>query len=106
MTEETLNKANELTKKIASAGKSLSLLKDRVRARERAIDSYKRGLSRWLPFAGWFCRGVVEGDKVKLDVPIEGHRQLDFELDEECVGLIIKHEEEKIEKLKSELDSL
>jgi hypothetical protein len=107
MTKETLDRANEITNKIKELEKNLSALKYKVSERKKDIEIHKGNVRKWIPCSKWFCKGTVEQDgKVKLDAPRERHYPLDFELDEECVEFIIKHEEEKIAKLKKELEEL
>lgn len=111
MNSETLGRANELTRLISEKEKVLSVLTYKVGQRKRYIRDYKgsSGLCRWIPFEKWFCVGTIKkknGSEIVFDAPIECEYPLDFELDEECVDFIIKHEMETIQKLKAELDAL
>lgn len=107
MTQDTLNRANEITNKIKELTESLGLLECKVYARERDIKEYKENKKRWIPIDKWFCVGKLKEDgKVIIDAPIECHRSLEFELDKECVDFIINHQREKINELKKELEEL
>jgi hypothetical protein len=106
MNIETLNKAKELTKQIKENEDALFALKHEVELRKRSINEYKNGRTRWIPFENWFCKGDIKNNKVTVDAPMECKHSLEFELDEECIDLIINYEMQKIEKLKRELEEL
>ena len=106
MNKATLDRANEITKQINVSQEKLWALKDKVYRRKRDIGDYKTGRKRWIPDVNWFCRLLIRDKKAYIDAPIECEPALKFELDEECVRLIIKYEEEKIDKLKKELEEL
>lgn len=107
MTVETLNKANELSNRIKDLEESLGSLECRLHIRKRDIDNYNTNKTRWIIIPKWFSKGTVkENNKVNLNIPIECREPLEFEIDEECVEFIIKHEREKIAKLKEELEKL
>ena len=106
---ETLNRANELTAIIKEKEHALGALTYKVHQRKRDIDEHKNGYKRWIPLENWFCKGTIKDkltQKVTIDAPRECEYPLNFELDEECVELIIQHEREKIDKLKKELEEL
>lgn len=107
MTIETLNRANEISNRIKDLEESLGTLECRVHIRKRDIKDYKEGNTRWIPIPNWFGKGTVkENNKINLNIPIECRTALEFEIDEECVDFIIKHEREKITKLRKELEEL
>ena len=109
MNIKTLDKANEIARQIKEREKNLVKLQHKVGRRKQAINEHKNNKRQWLPFKNWFCMGIIESkesDKITFDAPMECEYPLHFELDEECVDLIIQHEIEKIEKLKKELEAL
>lgn len=107
MTNETLNKANQIMEQIKELKKPLSELESRVYRRKKDIKNFKERHIGWIPIVNWFCRGIIEkNNKVNLDVPIECMHRLEFELDEECVNFIIEHQKEKIKMLEKELEEL
>jgi hypothetical protein len=109
MNTETLNRANELANLIEEKEKALNILTFKVRRRQIKINEHKDKKIRYIPFPNWFCVGVIKNakdNKVTLEPPLECEYPINFELDEECVEFIIKHEAEKIEQLKKELEEL
>ena len=106
MNKETLKRANEITKQIEVSQEKLWALKNKVYRRKRDIGDYKTGRKRWIPDVHWFCRLIIRDKRAYIDAPIECETALKFELDEECVNLIIKYEKDKIEKMKKELEEL
>lgn len=107
MTNESLNRANEISNKIKELTESLSLLECRVYRRKRDMKDYEENRTRWIPIPKWFGRGTIESKrKVNLDIPIECLPRFEFELDEECVNFIITHQKEKIKMLEKELEEL
>ena len=107
VTQDALNRANEIMDKIKGLEESLGFLQCKVYTRERDIKEYKENKKRWIPFDKWFCVGKIkENGKVTLDAPIECRPSLEFELDKECVDFIIKHQREKINELRKELEEL
>lgn len=107
MTQETLDRANEITEKISESEKLLDALLLRIEQRKRDIKRYNEGNIRWIPFSKWFCNGAIKKDgKIVVASSIECQTPIDFELDEECINFIINHEKDKISKLKKELEEL
>lgn len=107
MTKETLDRANELLNRIKELEESLGLLECRVHIRKKDTKDYEEGNTQWIPTPKWFGRGAVnKNNKINLNIPIECRTALEFEIDEECVDFIIKHEREKIAKLRKELEEL
>lgn len=106
MNTETLKRANEITKQIEASQEKLWALESKVWRRKRDIGDYKTGRKRWIPDASWFGRLLIRNKRAYIDAPIECEQALKFELDEECVNLIIKYEKDKIAKMKKELEEL
>lgn len=107
MTQDALNRANEITNKIKELKESLGLLECRVYKRKKDIKDYEQKQIRWIPISKWFGKGTIKNNhKVNLDIPIECMSHFEFEIDEECVNFIINHQREKIEMLEKELEEL
>lgn len=107
MTIETLNKANEISNRIKYLEKSLGLLECRVHIRKRDFEDCNRRQRGLILMPKWFGKGVInKNNKSNLNIPVECMEPLEFEIDEECVEFIIKHEREKIAKLRKELEEL
>lgn len=107
MTIETLNRANEILNRIKDLEKSLGLLEWRLHIRKRDFEDCNGKQKGLILMPKWFGKGTInESNKVNLNIPIECNPPLDFEIDEECVEFIIKHERAKILKLKKELEEL
>lgn len=107
MTKETLDRANELSNRIKDLEESLGSLECRVHIRKKNIEDYEQKRTQWIPIPKWFGKGTIkDNNKINLDIPIECRTHLEFEIDEECVNFIIKHEREKINNLKKELEEL
>ena len=107
MTTETLNSAITLAKRMADIEESLSSLECRLHIRKRDFEDCNRKQKGLILMPKWFAKGTIkENNRVNLNIPVECVPPLEFEIDEECVEFIIKHEREKLRKLKKEFEEL
>lgn len=108
MTFKDFERANEIIEQIKTISNGVYRLEAKVSLRKRHIEEHNAGKRRWLPLPEMFCQLIWENydQKPVVDAPVEGFESIDFALDEECIDFIIRHEKEKIAKLKKELEEI
>lgn len=106
MTHELLERAKEISNRIEELKGVVGFLEGRRYRRERDMEDFRRRRRPFIPCPKWFGIGRIKDEKVKLDIPIECMPIMDFEIDEECVNLIIEHYKEKVRTLERELEEL
>ena len=110
MTEEVLNKANDLTIRIKKLDDSIYRVGKEIKTKKRFDKDIKDGhrascYYKWLnKFGSLF---IKKNEKPSIRGHVELHYPVEIELeDEEFFNILIEYMEQKRSKLKAELDAL